>query len=129
MQGHRAVLADPVGDLAGEQLAAPTAEDLCAAVRRVIVGMGGLLGIDGGGLAALCTLEVDDARIGGGYGVPTDASHEAVDLLARTEAVFVDHTYTAKAAAGLLAALRSGALDAAETVLFWHTGGQVGLLA
>jgi len=106
-----------------------TAADLCAAVRGVIAGVGGLLGIDGERLAASCALDVDDARIGDGYGIPTDASREAVDLFARTEAVFVDHTYTAKAAAGLMAALRSGALDTAGTVLFWHTGGQVGLLA
>jgi 1-aminocyclopropane-1-carboxylate deaminase/D-cysteine desulfhydrase-like pyridoxal-dependent ACC family enzyme len=48
--------------------------------------------------------------------------------LARTEALFVDHTYTAKAMAGLIAACRDGRFRA-RTVLFWHTGGQVGLFA
>ncbi len=106
-----------------------TAADLGAAVRRVMAGMGDLLGLDGDDLAGSCAVDVDDTRIGDGYGIPTDASREAAALLAQTEAVFVDHWYTAKAAAGLMAALRSGAFDAADAVLFWHTGGQVGLLA
>jgi 1-aminocyclopropane-1-carboxylate deaminase/D-cysteine desulfhydrase-like pyridoxal-dependent ACC family enzyme len=41
-----------------------------------------------------------------GYGVPTPASVEAQRLAARTEALFVDHTYTAKAFAALIARLR-----------------------
>jgi len=72
---------------------------------------------------------VDDTMVGGGYGVPTDASREAQQLLARNEALFVDHTYTAKAAAALIAYARDGRFSSDETVLFWHTGGQVGLFA
>ena len=72
---------------------------------------------------------VDDSFVGEGYGIPTMASREAVDLAARTEALFVDHTYTAKALAGLIARVRSGVFDKGNTVLFWHTGGQVGLFA
>jgi 1-aminocyclopropane-1-carboxylate deaminase/D-cysteine desulfhydrase-like pyridoxal-dependent ACC family enzyme len=72
---------------------------------------------------------VDDRFVGEGYGIPTDASREAVELLARSEALFLDHTYTAKAMAGLLARCRAGEFRDDETVLFWHTGGQVGLFA
>jgi 1-aminocyclopropane-1-carboxylate deaminase/D-cysteine desulfhydrase-like pyridoxal-dependent ACC family enzyme len=72
---------------------------------------------------------VDDRFVGDGYGIPTTASREAVDLLARTEALFLDHTYTAKAMAGLIARWRGGEFHADQTVLFWHTGGQVGLFA
>jgi 1-aminocyclopropane-1-carboxylate deaminase/D-cysteine desulfhydrase-like pyridoxal-dependent ACC family enzyme len=104
-----------------------TAETLRADVHAIIAGMGPLLGVDGQTLADARPIEVDDTRIGEGYGIPTEASYEAVDLFARMEAIFVDHTYTAKAAAGLLAALRRGAFDSAKTVLFWHTGGQVAL--
>jgi len=67
--------------------------------------------------------------VGEGYGIPTNASREAQQLLARTEALFVDHTYTAKAAAALIAYARDGRFSSDETVLFWHTGGQVGLFA
>jgi len=74
-------------------------------------------------------VHVDDTFVGDGYGVPTDASREAADLAARREALFVDHTYTAKALAGLMAYARAGRFDDARTVLFWHTGGQVGIFA
>ena len=75
------------------------------------------------------TIEVDDQFVGGGYGVPTSESTAAIELLARTEAVFLDPTYTAKAMAGLIDYVRRGLFDASQTVLFWHTGGQVGLFA
>jgi len=105
------------------------ADSIRETVRGVIAGMGGLLGIDGGTLAAAREIEVDDSHVGDGYGVPSPASREAVGLLARHEALFVDHTYTAKALAGLIHHVRRGSFAPGETVLFWHTGGQVGLFA
>jgi D-cysteine desulfhydrase len=105
------------------------AASLATSVREIVVGLGGLLGGDGEALARHCAIEVDDRFVGDGYGVPSDASREAQQLAARTEALFVDHTYTAKAFAGLVALLREGRFRDAESVLFWHTGGQVGLFA
>jgi D-cysteine desulfhydrase len=78
-------------------------------------------------LAALRALTVDDRFVGGGYGVPTPESQEAVILLARCEGLFLDPTYTAKAMAGLLAYLGEGRFRTDQTVLFWHTGGLPGL--
>jgi L-cysteate sulfo-lyase len=75
------------------------------------------------------TCEIDDRFVGEGYGVPTPSSREAIELAARTEAIFLDPTYTAKAMAGLIAYLRDHTFDDDQTVLFWHTGGQVGLFA
>lgn len=98
-------------------------------VRGVMMGMGDLLGLDGAALASARRIEVDDTFVGDGYGVPTAASREAVSLLARNEAIFLDHTYTAKAMAGLISYVRRGVFSANQTVLFWHTGGQVGLFA
>lgn len=98
------------------------AATVSSTVRRIIRGIEGLEAFDG-------EIEVDDTRVGGGYGVPTDASCEAQELAARTEALFVDHTYTAKAFGALIAYLREGRFDTDESVLFWHTGGQVGLFA
>jgi 1-aminocyclopropane-1-carboxylate deaminase/D-cysteine desulfhydrase-like pyridoxal-dependent ACC family enzyme len=97
------------------------------AVRTVMTGMGDLLGVDGAALANRRPVEVDDTFVGEGYGVPTADTREAVGLLARSEAIFLDHTYTAKAMAGLLSYVRRGVFSANQTVLFWHTGGQVGL--
>jgi 1-aminocyclopropane-1-carboxylate deaminase/D-cysteine desulfhydrase-like pyridoxal-dependent ACC family enzyme len=74
-------------------------------------------------------IEADDSFVGDGYGIPTDASREAQQLAARREALFVDHTYSAKALAALIAYARRGDFAADRTVLFWHTGGQVGLFA
>jgi 1-aminocyclopropane-1-carboxylate deaminase/D-cysteine desulfhydrase-like pyridoxal-dependent ACC family enzyme len=105
------------------------AASIAATVRAIIAGMGDVLGIDGGALAAARPIEIDDAHVGGGYGVPSAASLEAAGLMARHEALFVDHTYTAKALAGLIHHVRRGSFTAGETVLFWHTGGQVGLFA
>jgi len=74
-------------------------------------------------------IEVDDRFVGDGYGIPTDASREAIDLAARTEAIFLDPTYTAKAMAGLIAYVREKKFEQSQTILFWHTGGQVALFA
>jgi D-cysteine desulfhydrase family pyridoxal phosphate-dependent enzyme len=73
--------------------------------------------------------EVQDSFVGEGYGIPTAASREAQTLLARSEAIIVDHTYTAKALAGLIALVRGRSAAGGSSVLFWHTGGQVGVLA
>ena len=72
---------------------------------------------------------VDDRWVGDGYGIATEASQEAQTLAAQREAIFVDHTYTAKALAALIAAVRAGEFSRDQTVLFWHTGGQVALFA
>jgi len=105
------------------------ADSIRETVRAVITGMGALLGVNGHELAAAREIEVDDAHVGDGYGVPSAASREAVDLLARHEAMFADHTYTAKALAGLIHHVRRGSFADTQAVLFWHTGGQVGLFA
>lgn len=105
------------------------AEALRGTVQRILAGMTEWLPLDAARLVGSATPEVDAGFIGAGYGVPTDASREAQRLAARSEALFVDHTYTAKALAGLLAYVRAGRFGADQTVLFWHTGGQVGLFA
>jgi 1-aminocyclopropane-1-carboxylate deaminase/D-cysteine desulfhydrase-like pyridoxal-dependent ACC family enzyme len=102
-------------------------ESVRAQVATVVRGIYEMLGADL--TIAPDDLDVDDTFVGDGYGVPTDASREAQRLAAQNEALFVDHTYTAKALAAMIAYLRSGAIDRTKTVLFWHTGGQVGLFA
>jgi 1-aminocyclopropane-1-carboxylate deaminase/D-cysteine desulfhydrase-like pyridoxal-dependent ACC family enzyme len=97
-------------------------------VRRILSGLGDLLGFGEHRFDGV-TVEIDDTFVGEGYGVPTAASRSATDLLARSEALFLDPTYTAKAMAGLIAYVRRGAFGDTETVLFWHTGGQVGIFA
>jgi len=74
-------------------------------------------------------IEVDDGLVGEGYGVPTPASIEATELVARREGIVLDPVYTAKAMAGLIACVRRGEFTKDQTVLFWHTGGLPGYFA
>ena len=103
---------------------APALRETVAAIVR---GIGTLAQIDSLGTVAASDVEVDDRFVGGGYGIPTESSGEAQSLAARTEALIVDHTYSAKALGALITWARDGRFDAKDTVLFWHTGGQVGV--
>jgi 1-aminocyclopropane-1-carboxylate deaminase/D-cysteine desulfhydrase-like pyridoxal-dependent ACC family enzyme len=98
-------------------------------VGTLLRGVAERLGTDRDAFPGAAEIEVDDRFIGDGYGIPTAASREAADLLARTEALVVDQTYTAKALAGLIAWVRQGRFRESDTVMFWHTGGQVGIFA
>ena len=57
------------------------------------------------------------------YSVPNVRMVEAVQLLARTEALLLDPVYTGKIMAGLMGLARAGHIAASERVLFLHTGG------
>jgi 1-aminocyclopropane-1-carboxylate deaminase/D-cysteine desulfhydrase-like pyridoxal-dependent ACC family enzyme len=105
------------------------AADITSKVRDIVRGVGDSLGVDGEAFASVHAIEVDDQQVGDGYGIPSEASREAQRLAARNEALFVDHTYTAKALASLIARVRGGQFRDDDTILFWHTGGQVGLFA
>jgi 1-aminocyclopropane-1-carboxylate deaminase/D-cysteine desulfhydrase-like pyridoxal-dependent ACC family enzyme len=98
-------------------------------VAELVSGIDAALGSAGALSASTLPAEVDDAFVGEGYGIPTPASREAIELAARSEALFLDPTYTAKAMAGLIASVRAGHFRSDQTVLFWHTGGQVGLFS
>jgi D-cysteine desulfhydrase len=110
-----------------------SADDPAAAVgghvSALLQEMDGVLGIPGDSLMPPEAVHVDDRFVGDGYGIPTDASREAIRLLAETEGIFLDPTYTAKAMAALIAYVRDGRWTERHTVLFWHTGGLPGLLA
>lgn len=72
---------------------------------------------------------LDDRYIGPGYGKLTVAAQEAIEQVARLEAIVLDHVYTGKAMAGLFDYMRQGLITKRDKVLFWHTGGASGLLA
>jgi D-cysteine desulfhydrase family pyridoxal phosphate-dependent enzyme len=72
---------------------------------------------------------IDGNRIGEAYGVATDEGLDAIRLLARTEAVFLDPVYSAKAMAGLIADIRAGEIGPDQSVVFLHTGGGPSLFA
>jgi D-cysteine desulfhydrase family pyridoxal phosphate-dependent enzyme len=106
-----------------------SSRSLRSQVGAIISGMADLLKMDPLKLSRGTPIEVDARFVGDGYGIPTDESREAIELVARTEAIFLDPTYTAKAMAGLIAYVCHEKFREDQTVLFWHTGGQVGLFA
>jgi D-cysteine desulfhydrase len=57
------------------------------------------------------------------YSIPNEKMVEAVQLLARTEAILLDPVYTGKIMAGLIGLVRQGFFKPGENVLFLHTGG------
>lgn len=63
------------------------------------------------------------------YSVPNARMVEAVQALARTEAILLDPVYTGKIMAGLIGLARRGGISADERVLFLHTGGMPSLFA
>lgn len=74
-------------------------------------------------------IENQEDYIGPGYALPTEEAREAVELVARTEGLFLDPVYTAKAMAGLVDRIRAGELDPSRPVVFLHTGGTPALFA
>lgn len=75
------------------------------------------------------TVSLFDEYLGEGYTVPTAGMIEAVKLVARTEGILLDPTYTGKAMAGLIDLTRKGYFKKSDNVLFLHTGGLPGLYA
>lgn len=72
---------------------------------------------------------VYDDYVGPGYSLPTQGMVDAVQLLARTEAILVDPVYTGKTMAGMLDLIRQGVIKKGQNVLFIHTGGSPALYA
>jgi len=72
---------------------------------------------------------VYDEYVGEGYGLPTPAMREAVELAARTEGIILDPVYTGKAMAGLIDLVRKGYFRKEDVVVFVHTGGIPGLFS
>jgi 1-aminocyclopropane-1-carboxylate deaminase/D-cysteine desulfhydrase-like pyridoxal-dependent ACC family enzyme len=111
-----------------------SADEATAAVREIIDGIAALLETAAPELRLDPTrlahgVEVDANFVGAGYGIPTEASTEALTLAARCEGLLVDPVYGAKALASLIASARADAFAESQTVLFWHTGGVPGLFA
>ena len=68
-----------------------------------------------------------DEFVGEGYGISTSAANEAIALFGSRAGVILDPVYTGKAAAGMIAWLRDGAVPRGAHVIFLHTGGHPAL--
>lgn len=97
-------------------------ESIQSTVASIIEGMSDRLGV-----AFDTSVSVLDEFVGAGYGIESEAGHEALSLVARTEGILLDPVYTAKAMAAWIAAIRRGTYTSKQNLLFWHTGGQMAL--
>lgn len=93
--------------------------DLLDELKRLCYGLDDLLGLDRRVAAEYLNLRYD--FVGPGYGVPSPDGLAALELMARTEGIFLDPIYTSKAFAGLVQMVRQKEIRG--RVLFWHTGG------
>ena len=72
---------------------------------------------------------IHDGFVGAGYGIPSAEGEAALALIARSEGLLLDPTYTAKALAGYRSLLAGGRYRNDRTVLFLHSGGAPSLFA
>lgn len=72
---------------------------------------------------------VDENYVGKSYGIKTKGCVEAVKLLAKKEAIFLDYVYTGKAFSGLIDYCKRKKFSSNDNILFLHTGGNVELFA
>lgn len=74
-------------------------------------------------------IELIDGFIGEGYAIPYAQAVETTKLLARSEGILLDPTYTSKAMTGTIATIRNGGVRDGAVPVFVHTGGAFGLMA
>lgn len=77
-------------------------------------------------VTAAC-VQVEDRFLGDGYGVVGALERDAILRLARSEGILLDPVYTARAFAAFMVLLDEGRFSATDSIVFWHTGGQVAL--
>lgn len=65
--------------------------------------------------------------IGEGYGAIYKDVVDTIELVARTEGIFLDPVYTGKAMTGVIDLIKKGYFTKKDTVVFLHTGGQSAL--
>jgi D-cysteine desulfhydrase family pyridoxal phosphate-dependent enzyme len=74
-------------------------------------------------------IRIDANYVGPGYAMNSDASLDAMNTVARTQAILLDPVYTAKTMAGLIGHIKAGQLGPADIVVFLHSGGSPALFS
>lgn len=72
-------------------------------------------------------IELDERYHAGTYGIPDDATLDAMRLTARLEGMITDPVYEGKSMAGLIDLVNRGEIASNSTVLYAHLGGQPAL--
>jgi len=94
---------------------------------RVAAMVGELTSVGLSRAPADATLRLDRGQVGPGYEQLTEQARRALDDAARCEGLVLDPVYTAKALAGLAAAVERNEIRPGERTVFVHTGGLPGL--
>jgi len=81
-----------------------------------------LIGVEGE-----IAVELDERYHAGIYGIPDEATLEAMRVAARTEGMITDPVYEGKSMAGLIDLVHRGEIAPDSTVLYAHLGGQPAL--
>jgi 1-aminocyclopropane-1-carboxylate deaminase/D-cysteine desulfhydrase-like pyridoxal-dependent ACC family enzyme len=79
----------------------------------------------------LTAADIDSTEdyVGPAYGAVTPGGREAMDLLARSEGILLDPSYTAKAMAALIDDVRRKRFGPRDIAVFVHTGGTPAVFA
>ncbi len=72
-------------------------------------------------------INIIDGYVGERYGIPYIEEIDIIQVLAKTEGIILDPTYTGKAFYGLLDQIRKGTFREGSRILFVHTGGIYGI--
>lgn len=94
-------------------------------VTRIAQDTAKLLGLDRD--LSVDDVELDERYHAGTYGIPDDATLDAMRLSARVEGMITDPVYEGKSMAGLIDLVTRGEIGRDSTVLYAHLGGQPAL--
>ncbi len=97
------------------------AEDSSARIAAAAAEAAAHIGLESNADPARIT--VTDAYVGAGFGYPDQATLDTIRLLAGSEGILVDPTYSGKGFTCLVDQLRQGRFADSEDIVFVHTGG------
>jgi L-cysteate sulfo-lyase len=129
LAGFAGLLADEPGRhcpaVHGINVSEPDPAALAGEVLRIVDGV-----IADRGLSVRVGAEqvrIEQRYFGDAYGIPTPATIEAIELLARTEGVVMDPVYSGKGLSGLVDRIVRGEFAGVSDLVFIHTGGTASL--
>jgi 1-aminocyclopropane-1-carboxylate deaminase len=96
--------------------------DTRAQIGRIADHTAKLIGVEGE-----IAVELDERYHAGVYGIPDEATLDAMRVAARTEGMITDPVYEGKSMAGLIDLVHRGEIGPDSTVLYAHLGGQPAL--
>ncbi len=94
-------------------------------VLKLAEGTADLIGCHG--VVSAADIVANSDYVGDGYGIPTDAGIEAIEMFAKLEGILLDPVYSAKGAAGMIDLIRQDQFKKGERIVFLHTGGSASL--